>query len=140
MGLAVGAVTAEGRLHLVFRSRHPLFGPADITDFANRYLTALEQFRRGGRPSGRASVIATLLAKSPCSGLRGRSSPMGPGSSTPIPWSTRAISLRSLSAGIYSALLAPDEDPPDGLESEDDGLDSDAPEEEPPPSAEAAFL
>jgi NRPS condensation-like uncharacterized protein len=43
MGLAVGAVTAEGRLHLVFRSRHPLFGPADITDFANRYLAALDE-------------------------------------------------------------------------------------------------
>jgi NRPS condensation-like uncharacterized protein len=43
MGLAIGAVTAEGRLHLVFRYRHPLFGPAEATEFANRYLTALDQ-------------------------------------------------------------------------------------------------
>jgi NRPS condensation-like uncharacterized protein len=28
MGLAIGSVTAEGRLHLVFRYRHPLFGPS----------------------------------------------------------------------------------------------------------------
>ncbi|MGH3944662.1 MAG: condensation domain-containing protein, partial [Pseudonocardiaceae bacterium] len=41
MGLAVGAVTAGGRLHLVFRYRHPLFGPADIAGFADRYLAAL---------------------------------------------------------------------------------------------------
>jgi NRPS condensation-like uncharacterized protein len=41
MGLAVGAVTAGGRLHLVFRYRHPLFGPVDIAGFADRYLTAL---------------------------------------------------------------------------------------------------
>jgi NRPS condensation-like uncharacterized protein len=43
MGLAVGAVTAGGWLHLVFRYRHPLFGPAEAADFANRYLTALDQ-------------------------------------------------------------------------------------------------
>ncbi|MGH3839317.1 MAG: hypothetical protein ACRDSF_27005, partial [Pseudonocardiaceae bacterium] len=43
MGLAVGAVTAGGRLHLVFRYRHPLFGPADIAGFADRYLAALGQ-------------------------------------------------------------------------------------------------
>ena len=43
MGLAIGAVTAEGRLHLVFRYRHPLFGPAEAAEFANRYLTALGQ-------------------------------------------------------------------------------------------------
>jgi plasmid stabilization system protein ParE len=43
MGLAIGAVTAEGRLHLVFRYRHPLFGPAETADIADRYLTALDQ-------------------------------------------------------------------------------------------------
>ncbi|MGH3365603.1 MAG: condensation domain-containing protein [Nocardioidaceae bacterium] len=41
MGLAIGAVTAEGRLHLVFRYRRPLFGPAEVAGFADRYLTAL---------------------------------------------------------------------------------------------------
>ncbi|MDQ4011556.1 MAG: hypothetical protein M3228_12885 [Actinomycetota bacterium] len=43
MGLAVGAVTAGGRLHLVFRYRRPLFGPTEAADFANRYLAALDQ-------------------------------------------------------------------------------------------------
>jgi NRPS condensation-like uncharacterized protein len=43
MGLAVGAVTAAGRLHLVLRYRHPLFGPAEAAEFANRYLMALDQ-------------------------------------------------------------------------------------------------
>ncbi|HZA16095.1 MAG TPA: hypothetical protein VE645_04235 [Pseudonocardiaceae bacterium] len=43
MGLAVGAVTAGGRLHLVFRYRYPLFGPADVAGFADRYVTALNQ-------------------------------------------------------------------------------------------------
>ncbi|MGH3975921.1 MAG: hypothetical protein ACRDS9_21710, partial [Pseudonocardiaceae bacterium] len=42
MGLAVGAVTAGDRLHLVFRCRHPLFGPADLIGFADRYVTALD--------------------------------------------------------------------------------------------------
>ena len=42
MGLAVGAVTAAGRLHLVFRYRHPLLDPADVAGFADRYLTALD--------------------------------------------------------------------------------------------------
>jgi hypothetical protein len=44
MGLAVGAVTAGGRLHLVFRYRHPLFGPADVAGFADRYVAALGEF------------------------------------------------------------------------------------------------
>ncbi|MGB8962123.1 MAG: hypothetical protein WCC38_09240, partial [Pseudonocardiaceae bacterium] len=41
MGLAVGALTSAGRLHLVLRYRHPLFGPADIVDFADSYRAAL---------------------------------------------------------------------------------------------------
>lgn len=41
MGLAVGAVTAAGRLHLVFRYRHPLIGPADVARFADRYVAVL---------------------------------------------------------------------------------------------------
>jgi NRPS condensation-like uncharacterized protein len=42
MGLAVGAVTAGGRLHLAFRYRPPLFSPNDVAGFADRYLTALD--------------------------------------------------------------------------------------------------
>lgn len=56
MGLAIGAVTAGGRLHLVFRCRHPLFGPADIAGFAGRYVAALGQVvacaRAGLTPDG----------------------------------------------------------------------------------------
>jgi NRPS condensation-like uncharacterized protein len=44
MGLAVGSVTAGGRLHLVFRYRHPLFGSAEAAHFANRYVAALGEF------------------------------------------------------------------------------------------------
>ncbi len=42
MGLAVGAVTAADRLHLVFRYRHPQFDPTDAADFAHRYVVALD--------------------------------------------------------------------------------------------------
>jgi hypothetical protein len=49
MGLAVGSVTAEGRLHLVFRYRHPLFGPAEVAAFADRYVSALGQVAAGAR-------------------------------------------------------------------------------------------
>jgi NRPS condensation-like uncharacterized protein len=41
MGLALGAVTAVGWLHLVFRYRHPLLGPVEVAGFADRYLAAL---------------------------------------------------------------------------------------------------
>ena len=41
MGLAVGALTVAGRLHLVLRYRHPLFGPAEIAGFADSYRAAL---------------------------------------------------------------------------------------------------
>ncbi|MGH3800901.1 MAG: hypothetical protein ACRDTD_12325, partial [Pseudonocardiaceae bacterium] len=41
MGLAVGAVTAGGRLHLVLRYRHPLFGATEIARFADRYVATL---------------------------------------------------------------------------------------------------
>ena len=47
MGLAIGSVTAEGRLHLVFRYRHPLFGPAEVAAFADRYVSALGQVAAG---------------------------------------------------------------------------------------------
>ena len=49
MGLAVGSVTAEGRLHLVFRYRHPLFAPAEVAAFADRYVSALGQIAAGAR-------------------------------------------------------------------------------------------
>jgi NRPS condensation-like uncharacterized protein len=47
MGLAIGAVTTEGRLHFVFRYRHPLFGPAEVAAFADRYVSALSQVAAG---------------------------------------------------------------------------------------------
>jgi NRPS condensation-like uncharacterized protein len=49
MGLAVGSVTAEGRLQLVFRYRRPLFGPAEVAAFADRYVRALGQVAAGAR-------------------------------------------------------------------------------------------
>ncbi|MGH3670151.1 MAG: hypothetical protein ACRDSH_05885, partial [Pseudonocardiaceae bacterium] len=54
MGLAVGAVTAAARLHLVFRYRYPLFSPAQVADFAHRYLVALQDLVAYGPsiPSG----------------------------------------------------------------------------------------
>ncbi len=66
MGLAVGAITAGGRLHLVFRYRHPLFGPADIAGFADRYLTALGQvaaYARVGPPHCRRLPAARRAAR-----------------------------------------------------------------------------
>src|SRR5688500_16393593 len=80
---------------------------------------------RGALRSGLASVIATLVAQSPCSGLRWRSSTTDTPSSTPISRRARSISACSLSAAIYSLLLVPpddDPDPPDEDEPED--LDS----------------
>jgi NRPS condensation-like uncharacterized protein len=41
LGLAVGAVTAGGRLHLVFRYRHPLMSAGAARRFAERYVEAL---------------------------------------------------------------------------------------------------
>ncbi|MGH3821753.1 MAG: GTP cyclohydrolase I [Pseudonocardiaceae bacterium] len=69
VGLAVGAVTAEGRLHLVFRYRHPLFGPAEAADFANRYLTALDQVTAHDGPTSPADRSAIQR----CGGLRASS-------------------------------------------------------------------
>jgi hypothetical protein len=54
MGLAVGAVTIGGRLHLVFRYRYPLFGQAEVTDFAERYLAALDRVTAAGEQHGPA--------------------------------------------------------------------------------------
>lgn len=47
MGLAVGALTAAGRLHLVLRYRHPLFGLAEIAGFADSYRAALGHLAAG---------------------------------------------------------------------------------------------
>lgn len=46
-GLAVGAVTAGGRLRLVFRYRHPLFGEEAAVRFAGRYAAALLTLANG---------------------------------------------------------------------------------------------
>lgn len=64
MGLAIGAVTAGGRLHLVFRYRHPLFGPADIAGFADRYLAALGQVIAYAR-AGPASLVQPVTQPVP---------------------------------------------------------------------------
>lgn len=44
LGLSVGVVTVGGRLHVVFRYRHPLFGRDEAARFADRYVEALERF------------------------------------------------------------------------------------------------
>lgn len=41
-GLAVGAVTTAGRLHLSLRYRHPLLGPAAAARFTDRFVTELD--------------------------------------------------------------------------------------------------
>jgi NRPS condensation-like uncharacterized protein len=43
LGLALGAVTAAGRLHLAFRYRHPLMGPDAVRRFAMSYVTELDR-------------------------------------------------------------------------------------------------
>jgi NRPS condensation-like uncharacterized protein len=45
LGVAVGAVTAGGRLHLVFRHRHPLMSADAARRFADRYVSALGALR-----------------------------------------------------------------------------------------------
>jgi hypothetical protein len=40
-GLSLGVATLAGRMHLVFRYRHPLFGPDAATRFAQRYRAEL---------------------------------------------------------------------------------------------------
>ena len=40
-GLSLGVATVAGRMHLVFRYRHPLFGPDAASRFAQRYLAEL---------------------------------------------------------------------------------------------------
>ncbi len=47
LGLSVGAVTACGRLHLVFRYRHRLFDDRSARRFAGRYLAELGSFVPG---------------------------------------------------------------------------------------------
>ena len=45
-GLSVGAVTAAGMLHLAFRYRYPLWGPAAAEAFADRFVTELGGLER----------------------------------------------------------------------------------------------
>lgn len=44
LGLSVGVVTAGGRLHTVFRWRHPLFGADAARRFADAYLEIVEGY------------------------------------------------------------------------------------------------
>ena len=44
LGLSVGVVTVAGRLHAVFRYRHPLFGREAAARFADRYVETVERF------------------------------------------------------------------------------------------------
>ena len=44
LGLSVGVVTVNGRLHAVFRYRHPLFDADAAARFADRFVAALERF------------------------------------------------------------------------------------------------
>jgi NRPS condensation-like uncharacterized protein len=46
LGVAVGAVTAGGRLHLSFRHRHQQFGDDAAQRFADRYMTELSHLSR----------------------------------------------------------------------------------------------
>src|SRR3712207_335414 len=64
MGLAIGAVTAGGRLHLVFRYRPLLFGPGDVAAFADCYLIALDQV------AAHAYVARRRSTSQRCGGLR----------------------------------------------------------------------
>ncbi|MGH8571170.1 MAG: hypothetical protein ACREX8_01155, partial [Gammaproteobacteria bacterium] len=64
MGLAVGAVTAGGRLHLVFRYRHPLFDPTDVAGFADRYVTALDHVAAHAR-AGPTSLVQPATRQVP---------------------------------------------------------------------------
>ena len=45
-GLSMGAVTTVGMLHLAFRYRYPLWGPAAAMDFADRFVTELGVLER----------------------------------------------------------------------------------------------
>ena len=45
-GLSLGAVTAAGMLHLAFRYRYPLWGPAAAVAFADRFVTELGVLER----------------------------------------------------------------------------------------------
>jgi NRPS condensation-like uncharacterized protein len=44
LGLSVGVVTVSGRLHAVFRYRHPLFDAGAAARFADCFVKALERF------------------------------------------------------------------------------------------------
>lgn len=45
-GLSLGAVTAAGALHLAFRYRYPLWGPAAAAAFADRFVVELRVLER----------------------------------------------------------------------------------------------
>ena len=47
LGLAIGALTADERLHLAFRVRHPLLGPEALAGFAATYESVLDGLTYG---------------------------------------------------------------------------------------------
>ncbi len=51
LGLAIGAVTADGRLHLAFRYRHRLFDADAARRFADGYLAELDFFIGNAAPA-----------------------------------------------------------------------------------------
>lgn len=55
LGLTIGAATAAGRLHLVFRYRHQLFGAEAARRFADRYLAELDRLMESAGPRQLAS-------------------------------------------------------------------------------------
>lgn len=53
LGLSIGAVTLGGRLHLVFRYRHPQFGHDAARDFAESYRSQLRRMARSATAARR---------------------------------------------------------------------------------------
>ena len=52
LGLSIGAATVAGRLTLMFRYRHALFGGDALRRFAEVYLDTLNRFVVGGQTRG----------------------------------------------------------------------------------------
>jgi NRPS condensation-like uncharacterized protein len=63
MGLAIGAVTASGRLHLVIRCRHPQFGPTEAARFADRYVASLDHI--AGPEARRSQQLRPVIRLGP---------------------------------------------------------------------------
>ncbi len=100
MGLAVGAVTAGARLHLVFRYRHPLFGPAEVTRFVDRYLAAL------GQVTAHACVGPTSLDARMIQGAGRDGAPIGAHRHTPgglrLPATRSTVGAQAASSRLFT--------------------------------------